>query len=548
MSGGATGEIARHLRQLFGEGTLAGLTDAQLLDRFRTGGDALAFTAIVARHGPMVRDVCHSVLRDPADADDAFQAAFLVLARRAGTVRSRAGVGGWLHRVARRIAVRAATARRERPHADAVAIPGSLGPGPGPVTDADPDADPARAAARRELRGLVHEELARLPEPYRAVIQLCDLEGLSHDDAARRLRWPVGTVKGRLARGRDRLRDRLRRRGIDGPAPALAVGSTAVNEALLGRTVALASGAAGAVPAGVAVLVAEALRSMFWTNLKLGTLAAVALALLAGGVAALGGGPPEGDAPAAALAARPATPAPAPVPEAEADDERERLAGERADLELLEIELEAQKAALADLAGTLARRAVATPRAEDEPDLSRTYDRQKAAYRERAVELERRKNRLATASGPRVLRPGDLLLIEVLEALPGRPITGRRVVRPDGTITLDFYGDLAVAGLTRQQVKEKVVRHLTKFLNDEVLGLEGIDPDTGKPVAIPPAESDRVFVDDSLNDLPADAPPEDAFRRRPDPTARRLSDVEEKLNQVLRRLPPEPAKPRPDAR
>lgn len=84
MPGDATREITQHLRQLFNEGTLTGLSDGQLLDRFRETGDEMAFTALVARHGPMVLEVCGAVLRNPADAEDAFQAAFLVLARRAG--------------------------------------------------------------------------------------------------------------------------------------------------------------------------------------------------------------------------------------------------------------------------------------------------------------------------------------------------------------------------------------------------------------------------------------------------------------------------------
>jgi polysaccharide biosynthesis/export protein len=96
---------------------------------------------------------------------------------------------------------------------------------------------------------------------------------------------------------------------------------------------------------------------------------------------------------------------------------------------------------------------------------------------------------------PYVVEPPDLIRIEVLEALPGRPITGERLVRPDGTVSLDFYGDLYVAGLTVTEIKEKVVLHLRKFVNDDVLGLWKEDPATGKPAAVDPKESDRVFVD-----------------------------------------------------
>lgn len=94
-----------------------------------------------------------------------------------------------------------------------------------------------------------------------------------------------------------------------------------------------------------------------------------------------------------------------------------------------------------------------------------------------------------------VIEPPDLIVVEVLEALPGRPITGERLVRPDGTISLDFYGKVYVAGLTTQEIKEKIVLHLRKYLNDEVLGLIEEDPETGKEVPVPPGESDRIFVD-----------------------------------------------------
>jgi polysaccharide export outer membrane protein len=94
-----------------------------------------------------------------------------------------------------------------------------------------------------------------------------------------------------------------------------------------------------------------------------------------------------------------------------------------------------------------------------------------------------------------VVEPPDLIVVEVLEALPGRPITGERLVRPDGTISLDFYGKVYVAGLTTQEIKEKIVLHLRKYLTDEFLGLIEEDPETGQRIAVPPAESDRVFVD-----------------------------------------------------
>ncbi|MBX6316024.1 MAG: polysaccharide biosynthesis/export family protein, partial [Isosphaeraceae bacterium] len=127
----------------------------------------------------------------------------------------------------------------------------------------------------------------------------------------------------------------------------------------------------------------------------------------------------------------------------------------------------------------------------------------------------------------KIIEPGDVLLIEVLEALPGRPITGERIVRPDGTISLGFYGDLHVAGLNRDEIKEKLIQHLRKYLKDEVLGLvrpgnphNGEDPHKFYPV--PLKESDRVYVDDS----PTVAPhPE-----------KRIDELERKLDRLLNEL------------
>jgi polysaccharide export outer membrane protein len=94
-----------------------------------------------------------------------------------------------------------------------------------------------------------------------------------------------------------------------------------------------------------------------------------------------------------------------------------------------------------------------------------------------------------------VVEPPDLMIVEVLEALPGRPISGERLVRPDGKISLGFYGEVYVAGLTTDEIKEKIVLHMRKFLPDEVLGLNVTDPKTGKPIEVAPRDSDRVFVD-----------------------------------------------------
>ena len=194
------GAALRQLSTLFNEGVTGAVTDGQLLERFATRrGEASehAFAALVERHGPVVLRLCRSVLRDEHEAQDAFQATFLVLAQRADSLWVRDSLGPWLHSVAYRVAscARAAAIRRrrhERRHAELAA--GRL------AVYHDED--------RGDLEAVVHEEIDRLPEHYRAPLILCDLEGCTHEQAARHLGWPVGTVKSRQARGRQRLRTR----------------------------------------------------------------------------------------------------------------------------------------------------------------------------------------------------------------------------------------------------------------------------------------------------------------------------------------------------
>jgi len=177
-------------------------TDAELIDHFVTRRDHNAFALLVRRHGPMVFGVCRRVLRDPHDAEEAFQVTFLVLVRKAATVRQPERLANWLYGVASRVAhkTKRTTARRdahERSAAmSAVVAPVTVGP------------DGA------ELRAVIDEEMVALPEKYRAPLVLCYLEGLTNEDAARRLGWPTGSMSYRLARGRELLRRRLARRGL----------------------------------------------------------------------------------------------------------------------------------------------------------------------------------------------------------------------------------------------------------------------------------------------------------------------------------------------
>jgi RNA polymerase sigma factor (sigma-70 family) len=250
------------------------LPDARLLERFALRRDEGAFEVLLHRHGPLVLGVCRQVLRDAHDAEDAFQATFLVLARRAGNINRPEQLGNWLYGVALRIADRARkyAARRRAVERD------------GP----DLTAVAARGCAvEPDLAPVLHEEVRRLPDKYRGPVVLCYLEGLTNEEAADRLGWPLGTVKTRLDKARGLLRARLCRRGVALTAALLGTGvaAQAVPPVLLTET----TRAALHLAAGVATVGASAqalslstgvLRSMALNKLKL-----VAAALLAAAVA-----------------------------------------------------------------------------------------------------------------------------------------------------------------------------------------------------------------------------------------------------------------------
>jgi RNA polymerase sigma factor (sigma-70 family) len=275
-------DLQNQLNILTSVGVVGDLTDGRLLQRLLSahdGGAHAAFTALVERHGPMVLGVCREVLGDSPDVHDAFQATFLVLFRKAGSVRNADSVASWLHGVAFRVARRAkADAFRrgafERRGAEMRALRSD------------------RAAERPESWAELHEEIARLPQRYREPLVLVYLEGMTTEAVAQRLRCPKGTILSRLSRGRDRLRDRLVRRGLAPPAslvtrarPSETVPAR-VPEPLLSATVQLVTGLlkestpAGLVSASVVSLTEGALRAMLWTKLTMGGLVGLALATL----------------------------------------------------------------------------------------------------------------------------------------------------------------------------------------------------------------------------------------------------------------------------
>ncbi|WP_206108048.1 RNA polymerase sigma factor [Paludisphaera soli] len=293
----------RHLRAIFGGGGGLGLTDGELLARFVAGGGEsaeAAFEALVERHGPMVLRVGRGVLRDRHAADDAFQATFLVLARRAPGLRVRGSLGPWLFGVARRVAAhaRADAARRLRHERAAGEASARSGDGPEAV----------------DLAPALHEAVAALPDRYRAAVVLCDLQGMTHDQAALALHCPPGTVKSRLARGRERLRERLLRRGGVEALGSLAIlrAGEPLSAALIQSATRLAT-SSGPIPASILSLSRKAMRIMSSSTWK--PLAAGLGVLLAVGgvVAALSNRPP--DPPPAPVAAPEPAPAPEPEPE-----------------------------------------------------------------------------------------------------------------------------------------------------------------------------------------------------------------------------------------
>jgi RNA polymerase sigma factor (sigma-70 family) len=284
----ASGTTLRHLRDLFHSGTAVGLTDGQLLARYAASHDGQAFAALVARHGPMVLATCRAILRQEHDVEDAFQATFLVLARKAPSVRGGDALGGWLHRVAYRVAIEASVAaqrrRRRETEAAAMAISDAARPG------LDPD-----------ISSIVHEEVDRLPEGLRLAVVLCDLEGLTYEQAAGRLHWTEPTLRHRLVKARQRLRERLSRRGVTGAALGVVI---AASEATAAVPAAWAEAAVAAATGGASSLAAGALahvifRSMFVARLKIVTaIAVVMIGIASAGFVAIEAGRPAEPRPA----------------------------------------------------------------------------------------------------------------------------------------------------------------------------------------------------------------------------------------------------------
>jgi RNA polymerase sigma factor (sigma-70 family) len=281
MARGTLGQLLYQFRRLIAADQAA-QTDGQLLERYVTRQDEEAFTSLVERHGRMVLNVCRRVLPEAYDAEDAFQATFLVLVRRAAALDRRGSIAHWLHTVAYHISIRArADAARRRVQERQVA---------------DMPAEVCEDAAWPEIRPLLDQELARLPDKYRAPLVLCYLEGMTNEQAARELGWPIGSMTKRLARGRELLRNRLVRQGV---VMSTAIFGAGLSEHALAATLpsglvtttvraaflfAAGEAAAGAISAPAVSLAEGALRSLGMVRIKV----AAALLLLVAGAAGLG--------------------------------------------------------------------------------------------------------------------------------------------------------------------------------------------------------------------------------------------------------------------
>jgi RNA polymerase sigma factor (sigma-70 family) len=279
MVNGQLDVVVRHLHRLAGSRDGEELSDGHLLERFAVRHEEEAFAALVRRHGPMVLGVCRRLLRHGPDAEDAFQATFLILFRRARSLDRAGSLANYLYTVAYHVALKAKAdaARRQRCEKEVRDMP--------------------RAQAHAEelwsdLQPVLDEELNRLPDRYRAAVVVCYLQGKTNEEAARLLGCPPGTVKSRLARARALLRTRLARRGVvlsTGPLAAILAehAAAAVPPALVRAAVqTTVQAAAGHALAPATSLAESVLKALFVTKLKIATAVLLALGtlLLAAGV------------------------------------------------------------------------------------------------------------------------------------------------------------------------------------------------------------------------------------------------------------------------
>ncbi len=276
MAGTRHSSILQYLRKILADPAAAGVSDVELLRRFVDQRDEAAFELLLWRHAAMVLHVCRQVLGDEQIAEDAFQATFLVLARKASSISRREALGSWLYRVAHRIALKVWAERRKRASLERELDDREL-------------PTPADCTETREQRRIVAEEVDHLPAKFRAAIVSCYFESKTLEEAAQQLGWPRGTVASRLSRGRELLRRRLIRRGVSLSAailtPCLSAQTSAGLTGLISvtlRTMKLIT-ASSAIAPSIAALAEGALQTMYWTRLKI-----VMIVVLLAGLGGLG--------------------------------------------------------------------------------------------------------------------------------------------------------------------------------------------------------------------------------------------------------------------
>jgi RNA polymerase sigma-70 factor (ECF subfamily) len=287
MAAGVMNRIVKRLTKAVFSAGATEISDGQLLDHFLARQDEVAFEALVRRHGPMVLGVCRRILGNHHDAEEAFQATFYILVRKADSIVPREMVGNWLYGVAYRTAMKARTVLAKRRDKER------------PLNMLLHEITPAHGMDEnlcRDLQEVLDYELHRLPDKYRVPVVLCDLEGKTRQDVARQLGWTEGTLSGRLARARELLTRRLARRGVAVSAGALVVAlspdaaTAALPPTLLNSTVQtatlLATGqlAAAALPGSVAALTEGVIQAMWWTKVKIAAAVVLAAGILGTGI------------------------------------------------------------------------------------------------------------------------------------------------------------------------------------------------------------------------------------------------------------------------
>jgi RNA polymerase sigma factor (sigma-70 family) len=263
--------VVARIRALVMATQVRDLPDQDLLDRFVRDQDEAAFAALVDRHAAMVLGVCRRVLKHAHDAEDAFQATFLVLARQAGSIRNPESLGGWLQRVAHHVALKARTGLARRSAREVASVE---------AAEVERPATPE--PTWREALLALDEEMSRLPASYRAALVLCYLEGRTQDEAAGQLGWSLGTLRGRLERARQQLRQRLSRRGVVLSAALLGAGlASSPTSAGLALAVTKATQATTCVTPRVTALAEGVSRAMLPTRVKVAAILVLSLSALA---------------------------------------------------------------------------------------------------------------------------------------------------------------------------------------------------------------------------------------------------------------------------